>query len=84
MGRLLLQQLRWMLATRRTVFEQHDRPPPVPGRFALLAPHYRDGMDLTHSQMRKVIRFVEPVPIAAEDLGSADLAQECMHVGMHA
>ena len=83
-GTALIQQLHWMQAIRRTVFEQNHRPPPVPGRVQLLAPHYRDGMEQIHRQMRKVLRFVKPPEIAAEDLGSADFAQECMYVGMHA
>ena len=81
-GPALVQQLHWMQANRRTVLEQNHRPPPVPGTVQLLAPHYRDGMEQIYRQMRKVIRFVEPPPIAAEDLGSADFAQECMYVSV--
>ena len=55
--------------------ERHDRSP-VPGSVVLLAPHYRDGMELIYSDMRKVLRFVEPDPISADALGSSAVAED--------
>ena len=66
---------RWVLDIRRRVLAQHDRSP-VPGSVTLLGKHYREGMDLIHDDMRKVLRFVEPDPISAEDLGSSAVAED--------
>ena len=59
---------------RRRVLEKHGRSP-VPGSVTLLGKHYREGMDLIHNDMRKVLRKVVPEPIAAESLGGGSLAE---------
>ena len=68
---------------RRMVLERYNRSP-VPGSVVLLAPHYRDGMELIYKDMRKVLRFYLPDPLPADALGSSAVAEECMYVGMHA
>ena len=80
----LVKQLGWILHIRRKVLEQKHRPPPVPGKVVLLAPHYKDGMELIHKDMRKVLRYYLPDPLPADALGSSAVAEECMYVGMHA
>ena len=74
---------RWILHIRRKVLARHQRSP-RPGSVVLLAPHYRDGMELIYNDMRKVLRFVVPDPILADALGCSAVAKECMYVGMHA
>ena len=59
---------------RRKVFARHDRSP-IPGSVSLLAPHYREGMEMVYTDMRKVIRFVQPDPMPAAAIGSSDMAQ---------
>ena len=66
----LVKQLGWILHIRRMVLERHDRSP-VPGSVVLLAPHYREGMDLIYEDMRKALRFVVPDPMRADALGSS-------------
>ena len=68
---------------RRKVLERHQRSP-LPGSVVLLAPHYREGMEEIHDDMRKVFRLVEPDPIPDDALGCSAVAKECMYVGMHA
>ena len=41
----------------------------------MLGPHYREGMEMVHTDMRKVIRFVQPDPMRAAAVGSSDVAQ---------
>ena len=80
----LVKQLGWILHIRRKVLEQKHRAPPVPGKVVLLAPHYKDGMELIHKDMRKVLRYYLPEPLPADALGSSAVEEECMYVGMHA
>ena len=72
-----------MLKIRRTVLTKHGRPP-VAGSIELLAPHYKEGMEEIYKDMRKVMRLLEPEPIAVHLLGDSDTAEECMYLGMHA
>ena len=45
----------WILHIRLAVLAIHDRSP-VPGSVTLLAPHYREGMELIYEGVRQVRR----------------------------
>ena len=79
----LVQQLGWILHIRRTVLKKYNRSP-VPGSVTLLAPYYREGMELIYIDMRKVLRYLLPDQMPADALGSSKVEEECMYVGMHA
>ena len=70
----LVKQLGWVLTIRRTVLARHDRSPD-PGSALLLAPHYKDGMELIYNDISKVLRFV-PDPMPADALGSSAVAED--------
>ena len=42
----------------------------------MLAPRHKEGMDRMHSDLARVTRFVKPLPLEAEALGSAELAED--------
>ena len=67
--------LDWILGIRRKTMARHGRRP-VPGLVTLLAPHYRQGMEMLYQDMSKVIRLVQPDMIPANSIGSSAMAQE--------
>ena len=67
---------------RRRVLARHDRSP-VPGSVTLLAPWYKEGVELMYTDMRKVTRYVASDPMPQEvladldpSLGSTDAAKD--------
>ena len=42
----------------------------------MLAPNYKQGMEMMYSDLARVTRFVKPEPIDAEDIGSAEVAKQ--------
>ena len=41
----------------------------------MLAPYYKEGLELVYGDMRKIVRLVVPDPIPDAAIGSADVAQ---------
>ena len=83
MGTSLVRMLAWVLGIRRRVLERHGLSP-APGSVVILGKYYKEAYELLLTDMTKVIRKVKQTPVAQQNIGDAEFAEDkATHTHIH-